>query len=177
MFGSGFSFFLSIKKESAAKEDSTESVEESRNFLVPQVSIYGKIDVKSKKEEDERLMKQKIKWENQAEKLWRRLGGNGSYAGFWLAAYAMARTAEEPELLTYVCKGLYMETAIYGQTSVKCVERNIRTLKERVWRDGDRELLQEIFGEEALKEKAPENRIFIDMLAAYLRRQGKEEDE
>ena len=60
---------------------------------------------------------------------------------------------------------------------MKCVERNIRTLKERVWRDGDRELLQEIFGEEALKEKAPENRIFIDMLAAYLRRQGKEEDE
>ena len=115
------------------------------------------------------MSRQKIKGEREAEKLRRRLGANGSYAGFWSAAYATARIMEEPELIAYVCKGLYIDTAKNCGSSPERVERNIRTLKERIWFDGDRELLAEIYGEKALKGRAPTNRVFLDMLAAYLR--------
>ncbi len=121
-------------------------------------------------------MRQRIKWEKEAERLWRKLGANGSYAGFWPAVYATARAVEEPELIAYVCKGLYIETAISCGFSPGCVEKNIRRLKEKIWMYGDKELLGEIFGDEMLTGRAPENRIFIDALAAHLREQYGEKD-
>ena len=114
-------------------------------------------------------MRQKIKWEREAEKLWWRLGANGSYSGFWPAIYATAKFVEDPELIDYVCKGLYLETAKDCGSSQKCVEKNIRRLKEKIWYYGDREFLAEIFGEKAMEGRAPANRAFLDVLAAYLR--------
>ncbi len=76
-------------------------------------------------------MRQKIKWEREAEKLWRRLGANGSYSVFWPAIYATAKLVEDPELINYVCKGLYLETAKDCGSDPKCVEKNIRRLKEK----------------------------------------------
>lgn len=119
-------------------------------------------------------MKQKIKWERESEKLWRRLGANGSYSGFWPAICATEKLMEDPERIDYVCKGLYLEIAEEYGSSVKCVEKNIRRLKEMIWAYGNRELLTEIFGEKVMEGRAPANRIFLDVLAAYLREKLEE---
>ena len=119
-------------------------------------------------------MRQKIKWERESERLWRQLGANGNYSGFWSAICATAKLVEDPELVNYVCKGLYLETAKDFGSTPKCVEKNIRRLKEKIWSYGDRELLAEIFGKEVLGGRAPANRAFLDVLAAYLREKLEE---
>lgn len=101
-----------------------------------------------------------------AEKLIRQLGANGSYMGFSFIIDAVAKAIEDKSLLLYITKGLYMEVAAENHTSVKCVERNIRTVTEIIWKYGDRELLNKIAGRN-LEEK-PNNREFIDMLVRYL---------
>ncbi len=109
-----------------------------------------------------------MRWEKEAERLLRRLGANGSYKGFWFTVYGIARTVQEPELLTYMCKGLYVTVAHHFNVSLQSAERNIRTLKLRLWRSGNRRLMKEIFGK-IEKEQCPKNAVFIDGLAAYLR--------
>ena len=81
---------------------------------------------------------------------------------------------EDPERIDYVCKGLYLEIAEEYGSSVKCVEKNIRRLKEMIWVYGNRELLTEIFGEKVMEGRVPANRVFLDVLAAYLREKLEE---
>ena len=110
-----------------------------------------------------------MKWEREAreaERLLRRLGANGSYMGFWFTVYGIAMVMREPELLTYMCKGLYEAVASHFNVSLQSAERNIRTIKKRIWKYGDEELLREIFGRST--KKSPKNAVFLDGLAAYL---------
>lgn len=102
--------------------------------------------------------------EQTVHKLLRKLGGNGGYLGFFYVASAveMVRSQEE----TYQCKWLYNEVAALYQTTPYCVERNIRTLIESIWRHGNKELLVEIIPYSA--DRKPKNAQFIDALAAYL---------
>lgn len=104
-------------------------------------------------------------YEREAQRLLRSLGVNGSYKGFQFAAYGIEKVIENPELVTEVCKGLYVEVASHFQVSLGSAERNIRTLRNVIWKYGDRELLQKIFGN---VEEIPGNAVFIDVLAAYL---------
>ena len=62
--------------------------------------------------------------------------------------------------------------ALENNTTVKCVERDIRTVIEVIWKYGDRELLNIVAGRE-LKEK-PNNREFIDMLARFVEEEESE---
>ena len=71
-----------------------------------------------------------------------------------------------PELLTYISKGLYVDIACRFHTTIGCVERDIRTVVKTIWEHGDKRLLIEIFGFE-LKEK-PRNSAFIDAVAHYV---------
>ena len=87
--------------------------------------------------------------EKETQKLLRRLGANGSYKGFWFVSYGIVRVMDESELLTHVCKGLYVEVAVHFHVNVGCAERNIRTIKNLIWKNGDHELLNEIFGRQA----------------------------
>lgn len=107
-----------------------------------------------------------MQYEREAANLLRRLGVNNSYVGFRYTAYGIARAALEPDLLTYITKGLYVEIAAHYHTSVECVERNMRTVVKVVWEHGDRELLAEVFGRTL--EKKPRNGAFIDALAQYI---------
>lgn len=100
-------------------------------------------------------------------KILRSLGVNNSYVGFEFVAYGVELTIYEPTLLTYICKGLYIEIAIHFKTSINCVERNIRTVVEKIWEQGDREALNQIFNKE-LKRK-PKNAEFFDALVEYVR--------
>ncbi len=102
----------------------------------------------------------------EVEKLLRLLGVNGSYKGFAFVMYSIERVILEPELLTYVYKGLYGMVASHFGVSAESAERNIRTVKEVIWEYGDRELLYKIFGDKS--KEVPGNAVFIDALAAYL---------
>ncbi len=107
-------------------------------------------------------------------KLLRRLGSNSSYVGFEYIVYGVERTIHEPALLTYVCKGLYIEIAVHFHTSIECAERNIRTVVEKIWEQGDRGVLNLVFGREL--ERKPKNSEFIDALAEYVLCEIEESD-
>lgn len=105
-------------------------------------------------------------YEKDISNLLRHLGANNTYAGFHYTIYGVIRTAQDPTLLTYISKGLYVEIAAQYQTSISCVERNIRTLINTIWLHGDRKLLNKVFNFE-LNQK-PRNGAFIDALTDYI---------
>ena len=108
-------------------------------------------------------MKQYVKT---TRRLLRQMGANGSYAGFKYTVYGIIKTIQNPELLIYICKGLYTEIAIQYNANVSNVERNIRTLINTIWETGDRELLNEVFGRELTTK--PRNTSFIDAVSQYV---------
>ena len=112
--------------------------------------------------------------EKEISNLLRRLGVNNSYVGFRYTIYGVIRTVHDPTLLAYISKGLYVDIAVHYQTSIGCVERNIRTLINTIWLHGDRKLLNEIFDFE-LSQK-PRNGAFIDALVNYIVMRGISEE-
>lgn len=94
-----------------------------------------------------------MKYERETCSLLRRLGVNNSYKGFRYTAYGIDRVIHDPDLLTYISKGLYVDIAYRYSTTVGCVERDIRTVVKTVWEHGDKRLLNEVFGLE-LNQKA-----------------------
>ena len=107
-----------------------------------------------------------MKYERETSDLLRSLGVNNSYVGFRYTIYGVIRSIHDPGLLTYISKGLYVEIAHRYNTSVNCVERNIRTIIKTIWLNGNKELLGEVFGTEL--EQKPRNGAFIDALANYI---------
>lgn len=98
----------------------------------------------------------------------RMLGLSQSYKGFNYLIYAINLVLEDPAILTYICKDLYSEIAIYYKTSINCAERNIRTAKEVIWHNSNTDVLKNIFGDQ-YDSKIPCNAVFIDRLAYYIR--------
>lgn len=115
---------------------------------------------------------EKISTENYIETVIRLLGLNSSYKGFNFLIYAINLVLEDPEVLTYICKGLYLEIALRYDTTITCVERNIRTAKEVIWMNGNKSLLKDIFGNKYGQE-IPNNAVFIDMLVHYIKRHAE----
>lgn len=107
-----------------------------------------------------------MKYERKIGNLLRNLGVNNAYKGFRYATYGACRAIHDPELLTYISKGLYVEIAIHYRTTVECVERDIRTIVKTIWEHGDRTLLNAVFGI-TLNQK-PRNGAFIDALSHYV---------
>ena len=83
--------------------------------------------------------------EKEISNLLRRLGVNNSQCRVSLHNLRRHPTVHDPTLLAYISKGLYVDIAVHYQTSIGCVERNIRTLINTIWLHGDRKLLNEIF--------------------------------
>ena len=111
--------------------------------------------------------------EKEIQRVLRTLGVNGSYIGFHQMSFALSRIVQDEMLLTYISKGLYVETASKFGTTVSCVERNMRTLIQIIWNFGDRELLEEMAGRKL--EKKPGNGEFIDIIAGYLKDRSPED--
>ncbi len=107
-----------------------------------------------------------MKYKRATSNLLRRLGVNNSYKGFHYTTYGVSQTIRDPELLTCISKGLYAEIASRFQTSIGCVERDIRTVVKTIWEYGDKMLLYEVFGFEI--EQKPRNGAFIDAVAHYV---------
>lgn len=99
----------------------------------------------------------------------RRLGVGTSTQGYGYIAYGVALSLKDSGCLEHVTKGLYVDIARHFGTSPSCVERDIRTAVESVWRSEDRGLLEEICGGRASGER-PANRDFFRMLHGYFRR-------
>ena len=104
-------------------------------------------------------------YEKETEILLRKLGVNRTYIGFKQVSYGVRLTIDNPFLLTHISKGLYVEIATYSHTTLYCVERNIRTIKELIWKKADKELLKDIFGN---IDEIPRNAEFMDDLAFYV---------
>lgn len=98
----------------------------------------------------------------------RQLGGNGTYKGFNYLVYAIDVTMRNPDLLTHVCKGLYVDIATHYHTTIECAERDIRTMKIVIFQSGNREMLNEIFGNVS-HDNIPTNSESIDKLVTYLK--------
>ena len=107
-----------------------------------------------------------MNYERETSDILRRLGVNNSYVGFRYTLYGVSCIVQDPSLLIYISKGLYVEIAAHYQTSSGCVERNIRTIINTIWIHGNRELLNEIFNFNL--EQKPRNGAFIDALAHYV---------
>ena len=107
-----------------------------------------------------------MNYERETSDILRRLGVNNSYVGFRYTLYGVSCIVQDSSLLIYNSKGLYVEIAAHYQTSIGCVERNIRTIINTIWIHGNRELLNEIFNFNL--EQKPRNGAFIDALAHYV---------
>lgn len=110
----------------------------------------------------------KIGTRNVIETTLRVMGLNKSYKGFNCLICAIILVMENPDILTYICKGLYVEIAIQCGTTVASVERNIRTAKEVIWRNCNENILRSIFKDQ-YNSKIPNNANFIDMLTDFIK--------
>ena len=104
--------------------------------------------------------------ERETKRLLRRLGIDGTYVGFLFTSFGVAKVVEDPELLTHISKGLYVEIASHLHVSPGSAERNIRTIKQLVGKRGEPEFLEEVFG--GLRPEKLSNTEFIRALTNYL---------
>ena len=99
-----------------------------------------------------------------AEQLLRGLGASGNLKGFAYALYMIEQVRSDP-------KRLYPETAKHFNVTAEAVERNLRTVIRACWNRPNRELLEKVAGTHLHRQ--PTNGEFVDMTAAYLRRQAQ----
>lgn len=97
--------------------------------------------------------------------LLRRMGVTPNYTGFHQAARAACEAARRPELMLSLSKWLYPLVAREMNTTGAAVERNIRTVILRAWRQNS-ELLRQCA--RFPLNKRPTCGEFLDMLAACL---------
>lgn len=104
-----------------------------------------------------------------AEQLLRQLGVTGKLKGFSYAIHMIEQTRQDPTATSLITKRLYPRTAERFGTTSLAVERDLRTLVNRCWTRSDRTFLSAVAGTRL--EVQPTNSEFLDMTAAYLRRQ------
>ena len=106
-----------------------------------------------------------------AEQLLRMLGATGKLKGFYQAVYMIEQVSKNPAAAALITKRLYPETSKRFDASPSTVERNLRTIIRTCWNWPDHTLLEEAAGTHLYRQ--PTNRDFLDMTAAYLRRQSQ----
>ena len=93
------------------------------------------------------------------------LGAGNSYRGYEFAVYGIGLALENPERLTFISKGLYIDIAAHFHTSWKCVERDLRTLIDVIWRTDNQKLLFQICGYRRIKK--PKNKMFFELMYQF----------
>lgn len=61
------------------------------------------------------------------------LGIRRTYKGYYYVADAVRLVMDDASLLLYISKSLYPEIARIHNTTINCVERDIRTVVKRCW--------------------------------------------
>lgn len=105
-----------------------------------------------------------------AQSILHQLGVGKSYNGYKYIVYGIDLLEHDDVTLNGITKTLYIDIAKKYQTSHTCVERNIRTVIEVIWRraDSNHALLLKIFGERYLLHK-PSNKMFLELLYEYIK--------
>lgn len=91
-----------------------------------------------------------------------------NYQGYDYVVDGVQLVLEDPSRLKLITKNLYMDIAKKHRTSWKCVERDIRTVVDALWKEEENELLVEIWGSE--NKKRPRNARFFELLCEYIRK-------
>lgn len=96
------------------------------------------------------------------------LGACKGYSGFDYIIFAMKLIDFDNDYLCFITKSLYIDIAKEFSTSHVCVEKNIRTVVNKIWDDIDlnRDMIARIFGKYFLSQK-PSNREFLELLYDY----------
>lgn len=105
-----------------------------------------------------------------AEQLLRGLGATGKLKGFSFAIYMIEKVEKEPTATTLITKCLYPEAAKHFGVSAGAIERNLRTLIRACWNRPNKDFMEVVAGASLYQQ--PTNGEFLDMAAAYLRRQN-----
>ena len=104
------------------------------------------------------------------ETILRRLGARGTQKGFWCMCTAVELALNDPNVLCAVTKELYPAVARIHGIPQQTMVRDMRSLVELCWNEGDRELLQKAAQRKMLGR--PSVGEFLDSVCCYLRRQG-----
>lgn len=98
----------------------------------------------------------------------RQLGVGQSYQGYEYVIYGIQLVLQDKKRLEFVTKSLYPDIAVKYHTSWKCVERNIRTVIDVAWKEGDPGLILEICN--GKNTSRPHNSQFFEMMYEYMNR-------
>lgn len=118
-------------------------------------------------EQDEQAEREALK--RQVEIYLRRLKIKGTLQGYRYLIYAIAKTIRDPDATLWIAKALYHDIAKQYSTTVSCVERNIRTAIQYSWLYAN-DTLDKMAGYHLTQR--PTNGEFIDLVAAYIQRNG-----
>lgn len=102
----------------------------------------------------------------EAERLLRCLGAQGTGYGLRQMACAVEAAMEDMSRLNHITKGLYQDVASEFNTDWKNIEKNIRSIRDTIWAEGERGLLEELCGHRL--ERKPTNTQLLKILAEYL---------
>lgn len=93
------------------------------------------------------------------------------YHGFDYIIFAIKCIDNDKDYLCYITKSLYIDIAKEFSTTYGCVERNIRTVVNKIWEDLNinRDTIVKIFGEYYFQHK-PSNGEFLELLYDYTKR-------
>lgn len=86
-----------------------------------------------------------MEYENVISAVLRYLGVGQSYQGYEYVVDGIRLVLEDSDRLKYITKSLYPDIAKKYHTSWNCVERNIRTVIDVIWRQDNEKYLLEIW--------------------------------
>ena len=104
-------------------------------------------------------------YEREIRELLFRLGANSQYCGFEYMMQCIEAMMQSEEAREYV-KVAYVIAAAACNTDDTCVERDIRTVIESIWRGGNQDLLEEIIGYPVTSR--PKAKEFLNRLTDYV---------
>lgn len=105
-------------------------------------------------------------YREEIEELIRALGVSGDYTGYRYLVKAVEIVISNREAIQAVTKEVYPDVAKYYGTTMKAVERSIRTARDVIWKCANRSTLNAIMGYHVVNR--PKNSKLIDSLANYI---------
>ncbi len=105
-------------------------------------------------------------YENTIKNILRQLGVGQSYQGYEYVIYGTILVLQDKKRLEFITKSLYPDIASRYHTSWRCVERNIRTVINVAWKEGNPDFLFEVFGDKSAQK--PRNAQFFELMYEYM---------
>ena len=96
------------------------------------------------------------------------VGISKCYTGYPFFVEAIFMTAENPSLLNGIQKNLYLPIAMHHKVSIYRVEKNLRTMRDIVLRNGGYELMEELSGQKLCRDRPLYPKEVIKIFANYV---------